>query len=210
MLDQTEINQIDLELSYLNLKLKIIKLQSIVSTKANFNPDQPRDECGRWCLQGGSSVQVVRRDRTGDPKIDAKTDMLIDIVKEVVETMGPGAGPLYGIYVHTASGTRIRELDIPGIGKDGVEQSFSAGDLVRYGLDGSVRTDVILRDAQGTNGRILAIWDIKTGNARLTKARATEIRAGAGVGADVPIIEIHVIRGISVKQIISTLYRRKA
>ncbi|WP_132249423.1 hypothetical protein [Methylobacterium segetis] len=197
------------EFAFLEIQLNILKIEILLNKKANFNPDQPRDACGRWCIQGSSHVEVIRKDRTGDPKIDAKTDLLIDIVKEVVEEVGAGSGPLYGVYIHTNSAQRIRDLNLPGIGKDGVEQSFSAGDLVRYGLNGSIRTDVILRDAEGTNGRVLAIWDFKTGNARLTEARAAEIRAATGVGKDVPIIEIHILRGINVKQIISTLYQNR-
>lgn len=57
---------------------------------------------------------------------------------------------------------------MPGIGENGVEQSFSEKDVVKYGADGSIRTDVIMRDA---NGRVIAIWDVKTGSAELTDAR---------------------------------------
>jgi hypothetical protein len=46
-------------------------------------------------------------------------------------------------------------MNIPGIGEDGIEQSFSIGDLVRYGASDSVRTDVILRNDQ--TGEILAV-----------------------------------------------------
>ncbi len=49
-------------------------------------------------------------------------------------------------------------MNIPGIGKDGIEQSFSLGDLVRYGLSDSIRTDALLRNDQ--TGEILAVWDI--------------------------------------------------
>jgi hypothetical protein len=206
----TSLLKVAFELSYLKLKLDLIRTQIALNTKANFDPDQLRDECGRWCGSNNGTVQVVRRDRTGNPKIDAKTDLLIDVLREVVNETASDSGPLYGVYIHSLAEKRIIELDIPGIGKDGVEQSFSAGDLVRYGLDGSIRTDVILREGRGTNGRILAIWDIKTGNARLTSTRAEELRINSGVDASVPIIEIHVIRGINVKQIISTLYQQFA
>ena len=51
-------------------------------------------------------------------------------------------------------------MDLPGIGKDGVEQSFKLEDVVNYGVAGSIRTDVVLRDA---GDRVMAIYDVKTG-----------------------------------------------
>jgi hypothetical protein len=93
----------------------------------------------------------------------------------------------------------MRELDLPGIGKHGVEQSFSAGDTVRYGLDGSVRTDIIYRDGRTSAAPIRAIWDLKTGRARLTSKRVGELRDAVGVDGSVPVIELHIDRGITVK-----------
>jgi hypothetical protein len=55
-----------------------------------------------------------------------------------------------------------------------VEQSFDAEVLTRYGMDGSIRTDVILRDDER---KIIAIYDVKTGNATMRPAREAEIRA---------------------------------
>jgi len=72
------------------------------------------------------------------------------------------------------------------------------GDIVRYGANGSIRTDVILRDE---NGEIIAVWDIKTGNGELTKARRQEIRDELDLSDDVPIIELHISRGITRKRI---------
>ncbi len=65
-------------------------------------------------------------------------------------------------------------MNISGIGKDGIEQSFSLGDLVRYGLSDSIRTDALLRNDQ--TGEILAVWDIKTGSQRLSPKRVAKIR----------------------------------
>lgn len=168
--------------------------------KGGFDRNQSRDERGRWD-GNGSNVVVTRKDRTGNPKIDAKTDLLVDLVSEIVTKVGPGSGPLYGMRIHNGSAELVRALDIPGIGRHGVEQSFSAGDLVRYGLDGSVRTDMVLRDGRGPLAPILAVWDIKTGNARLDARRVTDLRENLGIGPDVPIIEIHIRRGISVKSV---------
>ncbi len=81
----------------------------------------------------------------------------------------------------------VKELDLPGIGQNGIEQSWSLEGLARYGLAGSVRTDVYLRDRFGTP---IAIYDVKTGNARLTPQRIQELRKAVGAGNDVPVIEL--------------------
>ena len=192
-------SRLDYELTALQVSVALITCQ-LLSAKAGFRRDQSRGSDGRW--DGGSgSVVVIRKDNTGNPRIDRKTDMLVDIVKEVVEGLGNGSGAAYGTAVHSASAATIRALDLPGIGKHGVEQSFSVGGLVRYGLDGSVRTDIVLRDGRTAAAPILAVWDIKTGNARLDQKRVDELRAHLGIDSTVPIIEIHVRRGISVKNI---------
>jgi hypothetical protein len=90
-------------------------------------------------------------------------------------------------------------LDLPGIGRDGVEQSFVAGDVVRHGFSGSIRTDVLLRDGRTSAAPIRAIWDIKTGEEGLSPNRVRALRTGAGVDESIPVIEIHLLRGISVK-----------
>lgn len=213
--------------------------------KAGFNPDQPRDDEGRWSNGGvGSSfnssssvsatlveenagdaryaalvsetgdvlsdalpepiipnaryaaANVVRNDRTGDPMIDRTTDRLVQTSDAVSEDIGPGAGPAYGTLVHGHFGQSVKAQNLPGIGTSGVEQSFSLYDVVRYGLDGSIRTDVVLRDPNGTP---IAVWDVKTGGAQLSGPRVREIRKYLGVGSEVPVIELHVTRGISNK-----------
>ncbi|MCJ2110338.1 hypothetical protein MKK64_03825 [Methylobacterium sp. E-025] len=168
------------------------------SLKAGFRPDQPRGQDGRWT---GGAGQIVRSqiEKTGNARIDAKTELLVDVVKEAISISGDVRVPAYGVRLHAATARLIRNLDIPGIGRHGVEQSFSLGDSVGYGLEGSVRTDVVLRDGRTSSAPILAVWDFKTGNARLTPARVREIREGLGVGSDVPVIEIHVRRGVAVK-----------
>ena len=73
-----------------------------------------------------------------------------------------------------------------------MEQSFDKDDLAKYGQDGSIRTDVVLRNARGI---IIAIYDLKTGNAIIAPPRARELRAMTRVGPDVPVIELHAVRG---------------
>jgi hypothetical protein len=176
----------------------------LLDIKAGFRPDQPRGCDGRWCGEGGS-LTVVRKDRTGDPRIDAKTDEILDVLNEVVESTEPGEGFHYGIKIHAKLAARLRELDLPGIGRHGVEQSFVAGDIVRHGLSGSIRTDVLLRDGRTSAAPIRAIWDIKTGEEGLSPRRIRALRAGAGVDDSVPVIEMHLLRGISVKSRVSVV-----
>ncbi|GAN49601.1 putative glycoside hydrolase [Methylobacterium sp. ME121] len=51
----------------------------------------------------------------------------------------------------------MREPDLPGIGRYGIEQSSGAGDPVLDGSDGSIRTDVILRDGRTGAAPVRAI-----------------------------------------------------
>jgi hypothetical protein len=45
----------------------------------------------------------------------------------------------------------------------------------------------------------MAIYDVKTGGAKLTAARVRELREKTGVGPSVPIVEMHVLRGARLK-----------
>jgi hypothetical protein len=105
-------------------------------------------------------------------------------------------GSLYGTAVHFAFAAAIRFQDIPGIGIAGVEQSFQFGEMSRYGVEGSMRTDVVLRNDIGA---VVAIYDVKTGGARLRPSRAAQLRAAVGVGPGVPVIELHFERGATLK-----------
>jgi hypothetical protein len=86
----------------------------------------------------------------------------------------------------------VRAAKLPGIGYEDVEQSFVAGDLVRYGADGSMRTDVTFWDEQ--HSEILAIFDLKTGKAKLTDARIDEMRLAVKRGDSLPVLELRVDR----------------
>ena len=97
---------------------------------------------------------------------------------------------VYGIMVHTQFGHEIRARNLPGIGQAGVEQTFNLTNIARYGAQG-IRTDVVLRNHEG---RIIAIFDVKTGNARMDAAREEDIRRHTGVGPDVPIIIMRAVR----------------
>jgi hypothetical protein len=146
-----------------------------------------------------AEVSVSRFDRTGDPRIDKTTETLMQTLGRAHTSVGEGAGPVYGIMVHSVFGADVKRQNIAGIGREGVEQSFSLRDTADYGLDGSIRTDVVLRDPESPNSRPIAIWDVKTGGARLSGSRVTEIRDQVGVGTDVPVIELHITRGVTKK-----------
>jgi hypothetical protein len=99
---------------------------------------------------------------------------------------------VYGTAVHVAFGTAVRVAGLEGIGPRDVEHSLvDQGRSAEYGEPGSIRTDVVMRNEEGT---VIAIYDLKTGNATLTPARVRELRSKTGVGPNVPIIELRVRR----------------
>lgn len=89
----------------------------------------------------------------------------------------------------------MRAANIPGVR---VEESYAPnGEVVRYGSDGSKRTDVILINPR--TGQLEAIWDWKIGSARLTVSRAQELVEYASgtagkpdLAPKVPVREMHV------------------
>ena len=178
-----------------------------------YDPDQPRDERGRWTETGEdenvhlAGATVVRRYRIGDPKIDDVSSVLEQKVVEAMDAVGPGSGPRYGTAVHGTFAMSVIAEDIPGIRSHGVEVSFVAGETVPYVADESIRTDVILRAGDGRSDPVIGIWDLKTGSAILGPSRAEEIRRQVGVGPEVPVIELHSIRGISVKEMDGIIFR---
>ncbi len=112
---------------------------------------------------------------------------------EIIPDSTPSA---YGIAVHKSFANAVIALDLPGIGRSGVEQTFSLTDAIYYGAAGSVRTDVVLRN---DGGEVIAIYDLKTGGARLTSSRAQELRTKTGALPNVPVIELHFLRGTRLK-----------
>jgi hypothetical protein len=104
----------------------------------------------------------------------------------------PISARLYRIAVHKAFADAVRARNLPGIGRAGVEQSFDLDGLARYGLDGSIRTDVVLRNREGV---IIAIYDVKTGNATMRPSREAKIRKYTKAARFVPVIILHARRG---------------
>jgi hypothetical protein len=127
--------------------------------------------------------------------IEQTTEILHKVVLAAATAVirRPGSTPQqFGTAVHTAFAAAVRNLKLPGIGTTGVEQSFDKNGLARYGQDGSIRTDVVLRNAKDI---IIAIYDLKTGNAIIAPSRARELRAMTGAGPNVPVIELYAVRG---------------
>jgi hypothetical protein len=146
-------------------------------------------------LQPGDQYAQINRAPTGNPLIDRTTEFLLDALQQSIQAMGPGRGPLFGTRVHVDFAKRVKELDLPGIGKDGVEQTFKlSADVLKYGLEGSIRTDVALRDPKHPDQPPIMVYDLKTGNAVLTSKRIEEIRREVG-RPDLPVIMLHYITG---------------
>ena len=146
--------------------------------KYGFNPDQPRNELGRWTDAGGESdtsadqagdystgaearimsdagsgpaaddaryaqtrAVVDASALTGHHDIDTATRALANRLAAVIDTVGPGSGPLYGIMVHEALKVSLRADPIPGIQVGDIEPSYGGP----YGSKGSIRPDVVFR-----------------------------------------------------------------
>ncbi|HKY06849.1 MAG TPA: hypothetical protein VJQ55_01345, partial [Candidatus Binatia bacterium] len=135
-------------------------------------------------VSGQRYAQLVHRENraiTGDKDVDRTTEDLLVVLEATVKEIGPGWGPLFGIRAHYAFAEKIRALNLPGIGEKGVEASFDFGHAVRYGLKNSVRVDIVLKDKFGEP---IAVYDLKTGNAKLRPARVRELAEAAGVSID--------------------------
>jgi hypothetical protein len=147
--------------------------------------------------KGGDEIQNKAADADADAALIGRTTaMLHNVVLQVAGLVirRPGSSPReFGTDVHFAFAKAVRALNLPGIGTVGVEQSFDKEGLANYGSDGSIRTDVVLRNPRGD---IIAIYDLKTGDAIIRPPRSAELRTMTDAGPDVPVIELHAVRGI--------------
>lgn len=133
---------------------------------------------------------------TGISTIDDTTKKLSETLGDTmanVDIVPEWAPSVYGTAVHVDFAARVKLQGLRGVE---VEQSFSSEGLTRYGAADSIRTDVLLRNDVG---EIVAIYDLKTGGAILTASRVREIREKTKVGIQVPIIELQVNRGATIK-----------
>jgi hypothetical protein len=184
------------EVSVIRFELKFRKLMRAI--KAGFNRLQPRDERGRWTAEGGVEVTTYDGFLTGIPTIDNTSEALSNILTKVMATLEylPEMSPQdYGKAVHAAFGLAVKWADLPGVGD--IERTFSLEDSdPRYGLASSIRTDVTLRNIQGD---IVAIYDVKTGDERVSHSRADELRAKTRAAPNTPVFELNIVRGVSRK-----------
>jgi hypothetical protein len=126
-------------------------------------------------LRPGVRYAQINNAISGNPTIDRTTDILLDVLQQTVEAMGVGSGPYFGTSVHTEFAKRVKQLDLPGIGMDGVEQSWNLGRVVPYASASSIRTDILLKDTKDPFQRPIAVYDLKTGYAFLQPPRVKRI-----------------------------------
>src|SRR5581483_10312059 len=125
--------------------------------------------------------------RTRNPLIDGTTEKLTEILVREIKNIGavPHLSPQqFGTLVHQNFANAVRAAVLPGIAYDDVETTFPEGP---YGSPGSVRTDVVLRDV---SGKIIAIYDVKTGESGLTEKRINQLLRKTGASPDTRVIEL--------------------
>jgi len=113
-------------------------------------------------------------------------------LKEIADIVPKGVGPAYGRAVHEMFKMELRLGAVAGVEVGDLEPTF--GGTGRYGSKDSIRPDVVLRDETGT---VIAIYDVKTGSAKIDPPRAEEFRSFTR--PSVPVIELHIIHGVSRK-----------
>lgn len=125
---------------------------------------------------------------TPNAKINATTLKLATILAAVMDEVQrtPDVTPQrYGQIVHEKFAEAVKAAQISGIAPNDVESTFSLEDGAKYGSPDSIRTDVILRD---DDGKIIAIYDVKTGRRGLSLARIHELLAKTRAGPGTQII----------------------
>ena len=141
-----------------------------------------------------TEIEIKPNALVGDPRIVSTTVKLTSILAHAMDIVEPGSDALtpqeYGRLVHERFADSVRVSGLPGIGYDDVETTFG-GEY--YGAKGSIRTDVVLRDETGS---VIAIYDVKTGDAKISEKRAAQLRAKVGVDDGVPIYELQIIHGV--------------
>jgi hypothetical protein len=168
------------------------------TSSGGAGPDQEH-----LAAQNGSSLGVFYATRI--PKIDQTSFTLLAILTQVVDQLGP-RGTLspsqYGTEIHTQFAAAVRAEGLPGVE---VEQTFGSRPNSPYGSKGSIRTDVIFRDV---DGKIIAIYDVKTGDAYLEPWRIRQLRAKTDTTADTYVFELNDKRGVVLKMRLGRLGAR--
>ena len=167
-------------------------LENGTATDASSGRTPP--DAQQLAAQNGSSPGVFWA--TKNQKIDQTSFTLLAILTQVVDRIGPRSDlspSQYGTKIHTEFATAVRG---EGIADVEVEQTFGLDPDDTYGAEGSIRTDVLLRDE---SGNIIAIWDVKTGNARLKPWRVRELRQMTDTTSDTYVFEMNADRGVVLK-----------
>jgi hypothetical protein len=146
--------------------------------------------------QYAAQISINESALTGISNIDDATKDLAKTLSKTLDAVDrlPGTSAQnYGTEVHFVFAAAVRAQALFGKGNYEVEVSFDDEEVVPYGTKGSIRTDVILRNDAG---EIIAIYDLKTGESGISSSRAAKLRAKAGVGPNVPVIELHAVKGV--------------
>ena len=174
----------------------------VLGTQYAAGPRGPRDgrpplplhipALGEGTTYRPGQVTIVNNAQTGFSTIDETTEKLRTILEKAVNAKGEGYGPEYGKAIHYDFGDAVKAENMRGIK---VEHTYPEQDTF-YGKKGTIRTDVVLRN---DGGEVTAIYDVKTGGAYLDAKRVGELRTKTGANLSVPIIEMHIQRGLSLK-----------
>jgi hypothetical protein len=137
----------------------------------------------------GTAVEIDASALTGIDNIDETTKRLAKILASSVDEVGhvPGA-QRFGTAVHVDFAFNVFFAGIRGISPADIERSFNLPPGYPSTRE-TVRPDVVLRNDIGD---IIAIYDVKTGDEGLRRARRAELRAATGVDRSVPVIELRV------------------
>ena len=156
--------------------------------------------------EGNSTVQYAAADGvfwvTRNQTIDKISLTLLALLNDVTDGVGPRGSESpreYGTKIHTEFANFVRAQGLPGVE---VEQTFGLQPNAPYGSKYSIRTDILLRDDAG---QIIAIYDVKTGEASLEPSRVRELRARTGTTLDTYVFEIKAERGLMLKHRRNTL-----
>jgi hypothetical protein len=166
---------------------------------------QPSVEVQRLNAVGAEAYLARRRyAELGRPSaederaVEETTEILTKLLVSINGTVSrvPGlTARLHGILVHTEFAIAVKALKLPPHLRNltlQVEQSFDQLGSTRYGQPGSIRTDVILRNAGGV---IIAIYDVKTGDAEMRPSTEQKYREYTKVNPSVPLIILRARRG---------------
>ena len=97
-------------------------------------------------------------------------DAVREAVRRADASVAPGRGPTHGTRVHAALEAEIKALNRPDLL---AKISFKDGVVVPRGTPGSIRLDVV---EVSSSGKVITVWDLKTGGAKLSIKRIGEIQ----------------------------------